>query len=516
MDRANADYQDLEGFRGSLSNLGRPLTLEEQEIRAKKITDFMRELDALSRDPTIDHSALPKITPEHIRELEEFRIAASAARAASQAALQRARDDLDNQIPINGFNYSGREKSIMTPPTFAMSPNSALKWPAFKEQIIQYFKLCNYRQKTAVIALTFALEAKTRAMVAHIKPDTYSMMPDGNGLWFLLEQYGKIFQAGSETGIPLAQFARTTQGRMDLHTFHATLRSFYRDAYPTMSAEELDNSSELQQKFIDGLISLKIKEHVIRNRKVTWNTYAELLNAALHEQATQVNVSLTTASSQAALQAGLTPAQLIREQEGIFAPAAPQRSPPRQPQAFLPPAEPMEIGAMEGDKCKWCPEKDRPGFRGHTVENCWKIQRAMREYNEKYNDGTVAKTATPARFPARKNYTPRPFNAQQGFQGPRTPFRGNQRSFGQPRPNGPRGRPFRRQITAAILDDCDQGLDPEEAINYHLATLGIEDEPLMQGNASGGEDAEHVVEVSHLHDQPTQGEPTEFAEFTEN
>ena len=68
------------------------------------------------------------------------------------------------------------------------------------------------------------------------------------------------------------------------------------------------------------MISLKVREHVIRDCHRTWHTYEELLSAALHEQATQVNVILTTASSQAALQAGMTAAQLIREQEGVFAP----------------------------------------------------------------------------------------------------------------------------------------------------------------------------------------------------
>ena len=477
MEQANSHYQELEDFRRAVSESGQSLSRQQLEIRANKIMNLIKEIQALHKDPTVvDKDAIPEVTREHLNELQQWHTLAAVLANKEQA-------DQGLLIPVQGFTYTGKEKGISSPPTFTMGTNSTLKWPTFKEQMIQYLKLCNFRQKTAVIMLNMSLEANTRAMVGHIKLDTYTSMPDGNGLWSLLDHYQKIFQAGSETGIPLAQFARATQGRLDLHTFHATLRSYYRDAYPDLSSEELNVSSELIQKFIDGLISLKVREHVIRDRHRTWHTYEELLSAALHEQATQVNVNLTTASSQAALQAGMTAAQLIREQEGVFAPKQRPMTGLPQTSQHLPAAEPMEIGAMTGDKCKYCPEKDRPGTKGHTIENCWKIEKAIREYNERQQ---TRPSAPMQRFPVRRygsNFAPRPFNTSQGYyQGPRTPFRGNQRSYGSPRPYGSRGRPFRNRITAAILDDCDQGLSPEEAINYHLATLGIHDETPTEEN----------------------------------
>ena len=506
---ANNHYQELENFRKELANSGRTPTEEELQLRSNKILALMKECHALQTDPTVvDKSAIPQITSRHIEELEQWNLVNSLLHSKEGSTNRRL-------IAVRGFSYNNeKEKSMASPPIFDMTRDTiGLNWPAFKEQIVNYLKLCNFRQKTAVIMVNLSLEARTRAMVAHITLDNYIDMPDGNGLWMLLEEYTKIFMAGSKTGIPLMKFQGTQQRRMDLSTFHATLRQYYREAYPELTAQQLNQSSELCQKFIDGLVSLKVREHVIRDRGRTWHTYEELLTAAQHEQATQVNVHLTTASSQASLQAGLSPAQIIREQEGVFIPATQNpRLAARQQQASqqLPPPEPMEIGALTGEKCKYCPEKDKPGYKGHTVENCWKVEKAMRHYESLQN-----RPPAPRFTPRRTNFTPRSGYPSQrySYQGPsystqrypqyRAPFRGNQRTYG-----APRARPFRRQVTAAIMDDLEQGFDPEEALNYHLASLGIQEEEEEENPEEEGQEQTQATGGAYINDHT----PEEFTE----
>ena len=504
---AQNHYQQLEAFRQELSDSGRSPTKNELQIRANKILDLMRECRALQNNPAVDKSAIPQITEDHLTELQQWLVTVSVLNENLKDTLVQENTLL---IPVQHFKYDNKEKSLSIPPKFSMYSTTTdswhLEWPEFKEQIVQYLKVSNFRQKTAVIMVNTCLETRTRAMVAHIKLDNYTDMPDGNGLWLLLGEYQKIFMAGSETGIPLAKFAQTRQGNMDISIFHATLRAYYRQAYPDLTSEQLNESSELCQKFIDGLLSTKVKEHVIRTRKTSWNTYEQLLTVALHEQATQVNVNLTTASSQASLQAGVTATQLIREQQGIFTPAAPRPKPVFRQAQPMPPPEPMEIGALSGEKCKYCPEKDRPGYKGHTVDNCWKVEKAMRAYQD--NQQTQIRPSANRFMPRRSGYfTPRstlPAPRYPYYSGPQTPFRGARRSYGPPR-----GRPFRRQVTAAILDDCERGINPEESISYHLAALGIQDEPQQQQEDQGEEEQpEEATEVAYLHDHM----PEEFAE----
>ena len=171
---------------------------------------------------------------------------------------------------------------------------------------------------------------------------------------------------------------------------------------------------------------------------------------------------------------------------------------------------------MTGEKCKYCPEKDKPGYKGHTVDNCWKVEKAMRNLeNPQYSqyrpqatrnfENPQYRPQTPRFIPRRTNFTQRPGFPRYPYQGPRTPFRGNQRTYGPPR-----GRPFRRQITAAIMDDLEQGIDPEEALNYHLASLGIQDEPVQQEDDPEGQEQEHeeATEVAYANDHI----PEEFTE----
>ena len=510
---ANNHYQQLEAFRKELADSGRSITKKELRQRANKIMDLMRECQALQNNPAVDKSTIPQITDQHLTELQQWMIVSAVLDEGESTENARL-------IPVQHFRYDNKEKPLSIAPRYSMYSTSAdswhLEWPEFREQIIQYLKVSNFRQKTAVIMLQTCLETRSRAMGAHITLDTYTDMPDGNGLWLLLNEYQKIFMAGSETGIPLAKFAATVQAKMDIPVFHATLRAYYRQAYPDLTSEQLNQSSELCQKFIDGLLSSKVKEHVIRTRKTTWNTYEQLLTVALHEQATQVNVNLTTAASQASLQAGMTATQIMREQQGIFTPARPKpvfRQQTFQPQ---PPPEPMEIGAMTGEKCKYCPEKDKPGYKGHTVDNCWKVEKAMRNLENpqypQYRPQAARNFENPqyrpqtTRFiPRRTNFTQRPGFPRYPYQGPRAPFRGNQRTYGPPR-----GRPFRRQITAAIMDDLEQGIDPEEALNYHLASLGIQDEPVQQEDDPEGQEQEHgeATEVAYANDHI----PEEFTE----
>ena len=491
--QAMSHYLELENFREQLKNSGRPITIAELRLQADKIVALMRECRALLDDPTVvDKEAIPKITEQHLNELDKWN---------TIAALLIKDEPTSSMIEVEGFTYTGKEKSIHSPQKFAMG--GQLDWPSWKERLVSYLKLCNYRQKTAVIMANWALEPSTQSMVDHITLDTYTEMPDGNGLWRLLDEYAKIFMAGTDTGVPLAQFGQTTQGRMDLQVFHAKLRSLYRQAYPKLSAQELNQNQELCQKFMDGLISGKVREHVVRGRGRTWSTYEELLTAALHEQATQVNTHLNTAASQASLQAGATTAQLVRQQEGVFLPAAPRPMARQQPQRIVQPQpapEPMEIGALTTEKCKFCPEKDRPGYKGHTVDNCWKVEKAMRNFgNQQYQYRPQAPRFIP---PQRPNFTPR--SGFPRYQGPRAPFRSGQRTYGPPR-----GRPFKRQITAAILDDLEQGINPEDTLNYHLASLEIQDESPQEEDPEGeGHEQAEATEMNYTHDHA----PEDFTE----
>ena len=71
--QAMSHYLELENFREQLRNSGRPITIEELKLQAQKIVALMRECRALLDDPTVvDKEAIPKITEQHLNELDKW------------------------------------------------------------------------------------------------------------------------------------------------------------------------------------------------------------------------------------------------------------------------------------------------------------------------------------------------------------------------------------------------------------------------------------------------------------
>ena len=59
------------------------------------------------------------------------------------------------------------------------------------------------------------------------------------------------------------------------------------------------------------------------------------------------------------------------------------------------------------------------------------------------------------------------------------------------------------------MDDLEQGINPEDALNYHLASLGIQDETPQEEDPEGeGQEQAEATEMTYTHDHT----PEDFTE----
>lgn len=131
-----------------------------------------------------------------------------------------------------------------------------------------------------------ALEGEAARAVADIPLDIgHALAVPDESIAYFLNQYEARFLTVGDQDTARIQFRATRQKKGEnLTAWHGRLRELYRRAYPAQTALEIENSSNLIERFIMGLTSdAACMEHILDQRP---GAYAAALNLATAKQAT--------------------------------------------------------------------------------------------------------------------------------------------------------------------------------------------------------------------------------------
>lgn len=301
--------------------------------------NWQAEVAAMQQE-TQDLRAQVQLLQPLLQECADLRNNTQDLRVQLQLAQQQL--VLQQQIPAAPPERRGNTK------IYPFNNDSKEDWESWKLHFRTTVRLNNFNNLECRLALVSAMKGKATTAVMDLDVDNYQNVGE------MLEAYDRRFAPESASQLARAQFDQCGQqpGEIILD-YHGRLRTLYNKAYPNENGETI-----LIRRFTWGLRKKEIRQQVMR---AACNTYGEALEAAQNEAAVLKEVKMTEMGAAAA------------------------------------PAEPMEIGAIQGgrkagpgDVCHFC---DKPG---HWKGECNLLKKAKRFVQEEQEAASRSRRPTGA------------------------------------------------------------------------------------------------------------------------